>query len=740
MKVKLPLIVLVLFTLLSAGQVKFYGGKTKKVKNVELKGDKIKIDGKTYPKGDVSEIVFASKSQESSAQVPQEQFDTDSLISIADSMSKIYPDVPGIILFDHGEQVLNSDGTRKYRYHFAGKILKSSMLRWGTRSLYINEGRNTARVLFARSIAPDGTVLYADTSKAKIAPITEDKVSFGYGNIYTLVIPGVQEGSIVEYLYETDTYNPYDTALYSPSWYFQDENPVYSSRVSIRLPKPKKLYYIFKNPPGVFGSILYLGTPDLTGNCILASDKLEIEGFIPDQIIYADTTLGRWVENSLEKMRSAEPKIITDDTSTVYVWEYKNIPPLILEPKMPAFGDVTPHIRSSIQPNWDYLFDWLGNFQKARIKLTPEIENKVKEITEGANTIEEKIDRIYRWVQRKIQYISIKGSVSSGQTGHPADETFKNGYGDCTDKSILLCTMLKAIGIEAHPIIIMTNGDENIDRCIPTTSGNHAITKVFMPDGKEIFLDATSSTYKFPYFRADDKGVSYVDAIGKTVGIIPENPPEDMLEHMEVDMKIDENGNATAEFKSIPYRMLEAGYRGFWEWQQPERYQQIFQNWMNSIFPQANLDTFALIGLSDLDSQLIEWAKVSVDSFPAISGDMWVFTIPGVERSMRGFDEVNLTERKFDIEYTCPRMNEYSVEIQLPKGAKIVALPKDVNLACEPYADFSLTFKKKGHSVYVYEKFRLKKRVVPASDFQKYKKFIIAAKQAAEKRLFVEKP
>ncbi|MCD6594363.1 DUF3857 and transglutaminase domain-containing protein [bacterium] len=740
MKVKLLIVILAFCTLILAGQVKFYGGKTKKIDNIELTGDKAKIDNETHPKSDISEVVFASKTKTSTAKVPQEQFDTDSLLSIADSVSKIYPDVPGIILFDCGEQILNSDGTRKYRYHFAGKILKSSMLSWGTRSLYINEGRNTAKVLFARSISPDGTVLYADTSKAKIAPITEGKVSFGHGDIYTLVIPGVQEGSIVEYIYETDTYNPYDTALYSPGWYFQDENPVYFTKVLIRLPKPKKLFYIFKNPPGVFGSVLYLGTPDLTDNCLIASDKLELDGFAPDQMIYADTTLGRWVENSIDKMRSAKPKIVDEDTSTAYIWEYKNMPPLISEPKMPSFGDVTPHIGSSVQPKWDYVFDWLGNFQKTRIKLTPEIENKVKEITAGANTIEEKIDRIYRWAQRKIQYISIKGSVSSGQTGHPADETFKNGYGDCTDKSIIFCTMLKAIGIEAHPIIIMTNGSENVDRCIPNTGGNHAITKVFMPDGKEIFLDATSSTYKFPYFRSDDRGVSYVDAIGKTVGIIPENPPEDMLEHVEVAMKIDENGNAVADFKSTPYRMLEAAYRGFWEWQQPERYQQIFENWMNSIFPQANLDTFALIGLADMDSQLVEWAQVSVDSFPVTSGDMWVFTIPGIERSMNGFEEVNLEKRKFDIEYTCPRMNEYSVEIELPKEAKIVALPQDVELACEPYADFSLTFEKKGHSVRVYEKFRLKKRVVPASDFQKYKKFIIAAKQAAEKRLFVEKP
>ena len=723
-----------------AAQVKFYRGGSQKAKSVELKGGKFKIDGKTYDRGDVREIVFSEKVGAQGQGVPKEQFDTDSLLRIADSLGKVYPDAAGLILYDHGEEILRSDGTRLYRYHFAGKIQKSSRLYWGTRSLFINEGRSNARVLFARVIQPDGTVIYADTSTATITPISEDDVSFGYGSVYTLQIPGVQEGSIVEYMYETETYNPYDTAMYSATWYFQDEDPVYSSRVLVRLPKPKKLYYIFKNPPGVFGSVLFLGSEKLMEHCIAPEDKVEMEGFVPNELIYADTTLGRWVESSIEKIKSAEPKIIDEDTSTAYVWHYMNLPPLVSEPKMPDFGDVVPHLEGSVFNSWDYIFDWLGNLQRARIKLTPEIQQKVDEIVAGAKTVDEKVDRIYRWVQRNIQYISIKGSISSGQTGHPADETFHNGYGDCTDKSILLCTMLKAIGVEAHPIIIMTNDQETVDRCIPGLDGNHAITKVFMPDGRELFLDATATTYKFPYFRCDDQGVSYVDAIGRTVGMIPENKPEDNLERMDVRMEIFPDGRAEAEFKSTPMGMMEAAYRAFWEWQQKERYPLIFANWMNSIFPQANLDSFALIGISDMDSQLVEWAKVSVDSFPSEAGDLWIITIPGVERSMRGFEEVNLAERKFDIEYSCPYENEYNVEIRLPKGAKIVALPEDVHLSCDPYADFSLTFDKKGNRVVVHEVFRLKKRVVPAYEFARYKDFIIAAKQAVEKRLFIRKP
>ncbi len=729
----------VLFCLAAGSTVKFYGGGERKAEKVLLRGENFVIDGEKVPRERVREVVFSFKAVKEEQAAPPEQFDTQTLIAIADSMEEKYPDAAGLIMFDHGQFILRSDGTRLYRYHFAGKILKSSTLGWGTQTLFINEGRSTARVLFARTILPDGKVIYADTSKATIAPLAEDNVSFGYGKLYTLSIPGVQEGAIVEYLYETETYNPYDTALYFPSWYFQSEEPVYSSRVEIRLPKPKELYYILKNPPGAFGSLIYLGTSEMSQFCFVEGKK-ELEGFLPDHIVYADTSLGRWFESSLGAIKAAEPQIIDEDTARVWIWHMKNLPPLTPEDRMPDYGDVVPHLECSILPGWDYIFDWLGKLQRARMKPTPQIEAKVDELVGDVEGLEKKIDRIYRWVQREIQYISIKGSISSGQTGHPAGETFENGYGDCTDKSILLCTMLGVIGVEAHPIIIMTNTDETVDRCIPSLDGNHAITRVFMPDGRTLFLDPTDRASKFPYFRCDDQGVSFVDALAREVGMTSTNAPEDNLERFEIDVDLGADGSAKATFRSIPMGMREASYRAWWEWQQPERYEQIFANWMNSHFPRASLDSFALLGLSDLDSQLVEWASMSVDSFPTTAGDLWIITLPGIERAMLGFREVYLEKRRFDIEYFCPKQTEYFVRIKLPKGAKVVALPDDVELSCEPYADFLLEFNKRKGALEAHLRFRLKERIIPSYEFERYKQFILEAKQATQKRVFVRRP
>lgn len=729
-----------------AYRVSLSGDKEIWVNTLSFEKGKFTLDNKTYLPGDIREIVFIDKPQISAEktavmkEMPKEALPDTFLLRVASEMETQYPDASGLIIYDHGWDILRSDGSKVHRYHFAAKILKSEMLGWAQIGLWFESGRSKARVCFARAILPDGTVVWADTSQAQIAPISGGGPFFSYGEIYTLQIPQVTEGSIVEYVFERDTYNPPDTMLFDVHWEFQSSEPAYSSRFEVRIPKKRELYYIVKNPPGANGSVLYLGTPVLTEICRVDDALKSMNGFSPEQMIYADTSLGRWMESSYEAMRKASPTVSADDTSKIYVWHMHDLPPLIEEPAMPAYSDVTPSITASIHSSWDYLFDWLSKFQKERIKPTAEIEEKVKEIIAGAKSIEEKIDRIYRWVQKEIHYISIKGSISSGQTGHTAMETFTNRYGDCTDKSVLFCTMLSLIGVEAHPVIIMTNTEETIDRCITTIWGNHAISRVVLPDGRKIFLDPTSTMYKYPYFSPADVGVSFVDAIGREVGMIEINRPEDNSEKQIIDVIVDKAGNAKIEYAILPFGIKEAQYREWLSHTQPQQYPIIINRWMSSLFPKAKLTDWSIEGLGDLDSTFIIKAFLTLDSFPTITGDLWILSFPLLESAMEGYDEVNLTKRQYDIEYMCPQEKIYNLTIKIPRGTQIAALPENVELACKPYGDFSLKFEKRGDEIKISCQSRIMERVIPVVEYEKYKDFITKAQLATQRKIFVKYP
>ena len=684
---------ILLFVLITAAAmadvVTLHNGDVEKVGTTTFDGEKFLFDGKQAPRDEVFSLIFDTPKKLAAA--PTGGFDSDLLadkdylLQTAKRVEKEYPDASGIDLIDHGTFQLRSDGSRIYRYHFAGKILKSSNLNWGQRPLGFEEGRSRVRILFERTIMPDGQEVWWDTTDYSITePSTGAGVFFSYGKILSATFPQVAVGSIVEYVFEKETYNPFDPNFYSPGFYFQDDVPVVESRCTVVLPKDKKLN--FKNY--------------------------------------------NWPKDN------DSPKITESDSTRTYEWLVEDMPPLVDEPEMPSRGDVVPRFDASLFPDWNYIYDWLGDLQKARMVATPEIEAKVAEITEGATDLADSIDRIYRWVQREIHYISIKASVSSGQTGHPADLTFQQRYGDCTDKSILLATMLRIIGVEAYPIIIMTNDEDEITRDIPDLSGNHAITLAIV-DGKKRFLDATSTTYGYPYFRADDAGVTYVCAICREWGYTTTPPPEDNATHIEIDAKLDKDGTMTADYTASFTGSWEAGYRSYWENQQAERRGSILQDWTSYIIPGAVVTDWALPGVEDPLAPFEEVTKLKVPDYPISAGDLWILKIPSIRREYK-FDEVSLDKRQFPIEYTAPKQVSHRIVFDLPAGCEVEYVPEDIALDND-YASYRAGFTQEEGRVVFEDTYRLKKRVVPPKDYAAYKAFCRKIGEYTENQIFLKK-
>lgn len=673
--------------------VTLHNGESDKGDVATFDGENFSIDGRNIPRSEVFSLTFdaAKKPVETTAasHAPVSGIelaaDKDYLIEKAGQMAKDYPDAGGIHIVDRGTFSLREDGSRTYRYHFAGKILKSSNLEWGQRPLGFEEGRTRVRILFERTILPDGTEAWWDTTDYTITdPSTEAGVFFSYGKVFSATFPQVAVGTIVEYIFEIETYNPFDKNFYSPGFYFQDDIPVVESRCTVILPKGKALNYKNYNWPD--------------GN--------------------------------------RSPSIFETDSTRIYEWLIEDIPPVFEEPQMPSWGDVVPRFDASLFSDWDYIYDWLGGLQETRMAATPEIEAKVAEIVEGAVDMADSIDRVYEWVQREIHYISIKASVSSGQTGHAAELTFQQKYGDCTDKSILFATMLREIGVEAYPIIIMTNDKDEITREIPDLSGNHAITLAIV-DGEKVFLDATSTTHKYPYFREDDSGVTYVCALCREWGYTTTPPPEDNANHIDIIATLDENGTMFADYTASFTGSWEAGYRGFWENQQAERRGAILQDWMSYIIPGSMVTEWDLPGVEELSVPFKEVLKLETPSYPTTAGDLWILKIPGLE-SEYTFEEVSLVERQFDIEYTAPKQISHRVVFDLPEGCSVEFVPENIELDID-YASYRASFTVEDGRIVFEDTYRLEKRVVPHGDYSAYKSFCQMVGQYAKNRIFIKR-
>ncbi|MCK4353296.1 DUF3857 domain-containing transglutaminase family protein [candidate division WOR-3 bacterium] len=605
------------------------------------------------------------------------------ILDISSQATERFKDARGIILLDDGTDILHPDGTRTYRYHFIGKILKPETKEWATKRFRFDENRQKVHILLARTIHPDGKISWLDRSKIKLTTPSQEMVFFGKHKALSFDIPEVSVNDIVEYVYEYDVFKPWDTNIFSPAFFFQSKEPVVQSKFTVVIPDTKELNFYARN--------------------------------FPSEI--------------------SEPEISELDGQKIYKWELENVPGIIPEPLMPADIDIAPGIFASLFTDWEYLFDWDAKFELRRMEVTPEIEELTNRIVKGATTIDDSIAQIYHWVERNIRYISIKGSISSGIAGHPAAVTLSNGFGDCIDKSILFSTMLKVIGVDAYPVGLTTNDEGHPPREIPISWTGHAITEVHLKD-RIFWLDPTGEMYRYPYFWDADHGVTCINSITHKINYIPVPPPEHNARLYEIDMTLEPSLDAIVKFDSKYTGNWEAGIRGFWKYtresERPQRIRQI----INEESPGAELIDYEIGPVDDLSKQFFLHWEYKLKDYPIKAGDMLIFKIPELRSYECG--EVSLKTRKYDLEYPTSCEVRQHARVSIPEGYKVEWLPEPISLACEQ-GSYKAEYKELPGSVIEFtDKFQRKATIIKVKDYNEYKQFLTEVANYAKTQIFLK--
>jgi hypothetical protein len=175
-----------------------------------------------------------------------------------------------------------------------------------------------------------------------------------------------------------------------------------------------------------------------------------------------------------------------------YRWEFDETPAIDLQRVLMAphldglEGRLTVHFAPAGDASlgtWQGVGAWYDALARDRMAATPEIAAKAAELTAGKTDFYDKTEAIAEFVQKQIRYFVIEKGIGGNQP-HPAADIFRNGYGDCKDKSTLLAAMLSTVGI--HSALVLVDTDRGVvDPTAPSALGNHAIAAVRIPDGYE---------------------------------------------------------------------------------------------------------------------------------------------------------------------------------------------------------------------------------------------------------------
>ncbi len=346
-----------------------------------------------------------------------------------------YPkDIPAVVLHNEQQLTLDKDGKLVTVENYAVKILSREGRNYAVATAFYLSSFNKVRDMDGWIIRPDGST--KQYGKKNIVDVISDQDDvYNEGRIKIInASDDVDTGFVFGYTIVTED----KPLFYQDNWSFQGRLPTLLSRYSLNLPSGWKASSVTFNHEIV--------SPQVNG--------------------------------------------------TNYTWELRNLSPIASEPLSPSIRNIAPRIAVNYSPensaqvvnrtfaDWTAVSNWASRLYDSQVIVDDAVAGKAQELTANAKTELDKIRAIGNYVQN-LQYISIDIGVGYGNAmiPRPSNLVLSRGYGDCKDKANLMRAMLKALKIEAYPVVIYS-GDSYFVReeWASPSQFNHCIIAVKVSD------------------------------------------------------------------------------------------------------------------------------------------------------------------------------------------------------------------------------------------------------------------
>jgi lipoprotein NlpI/transglutaminase-like putative cysteine protease len=160
------------------------------------------------------------------------------------------------------------------------------------------------------------------------------------------------------------------------------------------------------------------------------------------------------------------------------------------EPLTPPEHSPFRYIQLSEFGSWEDVVAWAEKlFEVQDDPADTELSGIIAKLKAKA-TDEERVVAALELVQAEVRYFSVSLGESSHRPALPK-LVLNRRYGDCKDKSLLLIALLRALGIEAHPVLLTIGQPRGLDQALPSPHlFNHVIVQVKL-NGEVYYLDPT---------------------------------------------------------------------------------------------------------------------------------------------------------------------------------------------------------------------------------------------------------
>jgi Domain of Unknown Function with PDB structure (DUF3857)/Transglutaminase-like superfamily len=193
---------------------------------------------------------------------------------------------------------------------------------------------------------------------------------------------------------------------------------------------------------------------------------------------------------------SVQAATVVGKDTIEYDWDFRQAPGIDLEDSLPAWYDPEQWIQLSDFKTWGEVNQWALNLFQTSLSFSRDLSKKIAEWRQIGDQ-EQQILAVLRFVQDDVRYFGIELGAGTVKPTDPST-VYSRRFGDCKDKSFLLVSVLRALGIEAYPVLVNATARRGIADWVPSTGAfDHCIAAV-QCGGQTFWLDPTINYQRGP--------------------------------------------------------------------------------------------------------------------------------------------------------------------------------------------------------------------------------------------------
>lgn len=189
------------------------------------------------------------------------------------------------------------------------------------------------------------------------------------------------------------------------------------------------------------------------------------------------------------------PSITEENDHKIYEWNWDSIKQTVAEASVPIWYPAYPIVSFSDFNDWGDVESWATDLFSFEGESSSTVSEMAGQIIQDAVTQEDKLLAIFSFMQSEIRYVGLEIGRNGYRPFKPS-LVLERRYGDCKDQTVLLRSLLKAVGIDAWSALVNSQSGKVINNYgYSPISFDHAIVKAKI--GNYIYwLDPTISLPK----------------------------------------------------------------------------------------------------------------------------------------------------------------------------------------------------------------------------------------------------